>query len=551
MSADLPHDATRPLAPSLDLVKPKLRGWLHAGTFPAALAAGAVLVALSPTTATRIAAVVFAVTAAALFGTSALYHRGTWTPSQAAVLRRLDHSNIFLIIAGTYTPLAVTTLPGDRARFLLTLVWAGALAGVAFACSGSAPRAGSTPPSTWPSAGSRWVPAGLRRRRRDGRRRPRRRRRSGLLPRGPRLRHKRPNPSPRWFGFHEVFPRLHRARVRGARGRHPGRHRPPALTPHPRAPTCRASSAGSVVGAWHTSRGTRRPRPAVDEPAVGQELGRRRPGVPRVTTRPGAVPASAVRCSAAVPASPAAPTTATSRGPSTNASATASPTREARGRCGHRSGHRQRPLRRLPEPRVARQRGEGEQRPGGRGRARRRRPVGGVRRRPGARARRGQGGVDVRDVDEAVRRREALADLPSELGRHRGPALLPRRGVQGQQPSARSARSSSTAAGAPTTPSRETRRQRPSTRCTSSRNVAASRAASSRSGRASSAPASASAATASPFQARTTLSSRAGCGRSARAAARRSRTRSHRSRSGPGSRVSRPSTCRARTSPRR
>ncbi len=99
MSSDLPHDAARPATPSLAgagaQLKPKLRGWLHAGTFPLALAAGAVLVALAPTTASRVAALVFAVTAAALFGTSALYHRGTWTPAQAAVLRRLDHSNIF------------------------------------------------------------------------------------------------------------------------------------------------------------------------------------------------------------------------------------------------------------------------------------------------------------------------------------------------------------------------------------------------------------------------------------------------------------------------
>ncbi|MEW1958493.1 hemolysin III family protein [Kineococcus sp. NPDC059986] len=210
MSSDLPHDAARPATPSLAgagaQLKPKLRGWLHAGTFPLALAAGAVLVALAPTTASRVAAIVFAVTAAALFGTSALYHRGTWTPAQAAVLRRLDHSNIFLIIAGTYTPLAVTTLPGDRARFLLTLVWAGALAGVAFRVFWiGAPRWLYTPVYValgWVAVG--YLPAFAR---------------GGgtsvaVLVAAGGLAYslgaiaygtKRPNPSPRWFGFHEVF----------------------------------------------------------------------------------------------------------------------------------------------------------------------------------------------------------------------------------------------------------------------------------------------------------------------------------------------------------
>src|SRR4051795_4792888 len=65
---------------AVQAVKPRLRGWLHAGTFPLAVAAGIVLVALAPTTAGRVAAAVFTVTAALLFGTSAVYHRGTWSP---------------------------------------------------------------------------------------------------------------------------------------------------------------------------------------------------------------------------------------------------------------------------------------------------------------------------------------------------------------------------------------------------------------------------------------------------------------------------------------
>src|SRR5680860_330824 len=81
--------------------KPKLRGWLHAGMFPIATAAGIVLVALAGTGEARIAATIFAATASILFGTSALLHRGSWSPRVHRLLRRWDHANIFLIIAGT------------------------------------------------------------------------------------------------------------------------------------------------------------------------------------------------------------------------------------------------------------------------------------------------------------------------------------------------------------------------------------------------------------------------------------------------------------------
>jgi hemolysin III len=113
-------------------VKPRLRGWIHAGTFPLALAAGIVLVCLAPTTKSRIAAAVFGLTAAMLFGTSAVYHRGTWSPRLQGLLKRLDHSNIFLIIAGTYTPFALLLLPAHDAKELLLIVWSGAVAGVLF-----------------------------------------------------------------------------------------------------------------------------------------------------------------------------------------------------------------------------------------------------------------------------------------------------------------------------------------------------------------------------------------------------------------------------------
>ncbi len=112
--------------------KPKLRGWLHAGMFPVSLAAGIVLVALAPSDESRLAAAIFSLTAVLLFGTSALFHRGNWSPRVKNVLRRLDHANIFLIIAGSYTPFAMLGLPDDQSRLLLTIVWSGALLGVLF-----------------------------------------------------------------------------------------------------------------------------------------------------------------------------------------------------------------------------------------------------------------------------------------------------------------------------------------------------------------------------------------------------------------------------------
>lgn len=112
------------------VVKPRLRGWVHAGTFPFAVAAGIVLIVVSPPTAPRVAAVIFAVTTMLLFGTSAVYHRGNWSPKVNAMLRRADHSNIFLIIAGTYTPLAVLLLSKTAATVLLSIVWPGAVLGL-------------------------------------------------------------------------------------------------------------------------------------------------------------------------------------------------------------------------------------------------------------------------------------------------------------------------------------------------------------------------------------------------------------------------------------
>ncbi|WP_265448064.1 PAQR family membrane homeostasis protein TrhA [Flexivirga meconopsidis] len=198
----LQHEATD----LVRLVKPKLRGWLHAGMTPLAVAAGIVLIALAPTARGRVGAAIFAVTAALLFGTSAVYHRGRWSPRVQAVLKRMDHSNIFLIIAGTYTPFALTLLDRSQAITLLALVWGGAALGVLFRVFWvGAPRWLYTP--VYVALG--WV---------------------AIFYFGPMLRSggpavvtliavggglytlgaivygtKRPDPSPRWFGFHEIF----------------------------------------------------------------------------------------------------------------------------------------------------------------------------------------------------------------------------------------------------------------------------------------------------------------------------------------------------------
>jgi hemolysin III len=203
---DAMEDGRERLREGVEYLKPRLRGWLHAVTFPLAVAAGIVLFALSPTEETRVSSAVFAVSAMLLFGCSALFHRGRWSPRTYDVLRRLDHANIFLLIAGTYTPFAVLLLDGTSQQLLLWLVWASALAGIAFRVLWlGAPRwmyvpvyvamgwaavfwlgdfartAGATVLTLIIVGGALYSVGGVI---------------YGL---------KRPNPVPRWFGFHEVF----------------------------------------------------------------------------------------------------------------------------------------------------------------------------------------------------------------------------------------------------------------------------------------------------------------------------------------------------------
>ena len=114
-----------------ELQKPRLRGVSHQWAFFVSVALGAALVVLAPAGEPRLAATIYAASVAALFGTSALYHRVTWASLAARRwMRRLDHSMIFCLIAGTYTPFALLVLDGTLATVILVLVWAGALAGV-------------------------------------------------------------------------------------------------------------------------------------------------------------------------------------------------------------------------------------------------------------------------------------------------------------------------------------------------------------------------------------------------------------------------------------
>jgi hemolysin III len=141
MSTEHPLDP-EPALPSLPLVadeidhpvdvKPTWRGWIHAGTFPVTVVAGIVLLTLADGPAAKWSCAVFALCSMLLFGVSALYHRVDWSPKTKLMLKRFDHANIFLLIAGSYTPITVLALPPAKATLLLSLVWAAAVLGIAF-----------------------------------------------------------------------------------------------------------------------------------------------------------------------------------------------------------------------------------------------------------------------------------------------------------------------------------------------------------------------------------------------------------------------------------
>ena len=121
---------TGAVQPPLSL-KPRLRGVSHKWAFFVSVALGAVLVLTAPSGRAMAAAAVYAACVATLFGTSALYHRITWqSPSSRRWMRRLDHSAIFLLIAGSYTPFALLVIDGTLADVILAVVWIGAGAGI-------------------------------------------------------------------------------------------------------------------------------------------------------------------------------------------------------------------------------------------------------------------------------------------------------------------------------------------------------------------------------------------------------------------------------------
>ncbi|MEV1315609.1 hemolysin III family protein [Micromonospora arborensis] len=134
----------------VDIGKPRMRGWLHTYAFFVALVCGIVLCSIAasrPGWAPLASCLIYSLTVCGLFGTSALYHRRVWSERGYQVMRRMDHSMIFVFIAGTYTPLCVLLLAPRPATVMLALVWGGALAGVMIKM-------------VWPHA-PRWVSAPL------------------------------------------------------------------------------------------------------------------------------------------------------------------------------------------------------------------------------------------------------------------------------------------------------------------------------------------------------------------------------------------------------
>ena len=190
----------------LEAVRPRLRGWLHAAMTPLAIAAGVVLIVLAPTELGRLGGAVFLVASVMLYGTSGLYPRFSWGRRGEAILRRMDHANIYVFIAATYTPFALMMLTGTSRVLLLSVIWVAALAGLLFRLLWlGAPRWLYTVlylAMGWAAVawfGQFWAAGGPAV--------------FFLILTGGALYTfgavvyglQRPNPFPRWFGFHEIF----------------------------------------------------------------------------------------------------------------------------------------------------------------------------------------------------------------------------------------------------------------------------------------------------------------------------------------------------------
>lgn len=199
---DAPLSQHQDTAPA---TKPRLRGWIHLVTAPLVLIVAFVLLSLASTLDAKITTLVFMISALQLFTVSAVYHVSTWTPRTEAILRRIDHTNILFLIAGTYTPISWLLLPRSEAITLLVLVWTGALLGAFFRIFWlNAPRMLYTPiyvllglaavlflPSFFtanPVAATLICVGG-----------------AAYIAGAVFYALKWPNPAPRWFGFHEIF----------------------------------------------------------------------------------------------------------------------------------------------------------------------------------------------------------------------------------------------------------------------------------------------------------------------------------------------------------
>jgi hemolysin III len=125
-----PTHVTDPPLAAPQRAKPRLRGVFHQYAFFFFLACGIALVATAASDRIRLAVSIYAATVVALFGVSALYHRITWPPRKRRLMRQLDHSMIFLLIAGTSTPFAALVLSKPLSQIMLYVVWVGALAGI-------------------------------------------------------------------------------------------------------------------------------------------------------------------------------------------------------------------------------------------------------------------------------------------------------------------------------------------------------------------------------------------------------------------------------------
>jgi hemolysin III len=118
--------------PVVEETRPTLRGWLHAGILPIVIAGGVLLIVFGEGAAAKVAGSIFFACSFLLFGNSALYHRFNWKPKTKLALKRIDHANIFLLIAGSYTPITMLALPFEQGLFLLIAIWSLTLLGIGF-----------------------------------------------------------------------------------------------------------------------------------------------------------------------------------------------------------------------------------------------------------------------------------------------------------------------------------------------------------------------------------------------------------------------------------